>query len=302
MASEVAVLSVRVERPEERPLPARVGRTVLRFTRAKPLGAVGALIIVVMVVMALAAPIITSYDYAATNPREKLQAPSAKHWLGTDQIGRDLYTRIVYGARVALFVGLCGTLLGVGTGSLIGLVSGYFGGKLDMVLMRVVDSLQAFPGLILAMALVAVLGYGLEKAFIAIAITLMPRPARVVRGSVLGARAMPWVEAAHTVGVPDRRILFRHILPNVFAPIMVLASLVLGIAILTEASLSFLGLGVQPPTPAWGSMLSGAGANYFETYPHMAIVPGVAISLAVFAFNLFGDALRDVLDPRLRGS
>jgi peptide/nickel transport system permease protein len=221
---------------------------------------------------------------------------------GTDNYGRDMFARIVYGARASLLIGFSSAILGTGIGSVIGLCSGYFAGRLDMVLMRLIDAMQAFPALILAMAIAAAVGPGLDKAFIPIAAALIPRPARVVRGSVLSAKQMPWVEAARTVGATDVRIIFRHILPNVFAPIIVLMSLVLGIAILTEASLSFLGLGVQPPTPAWGSMLSGTSTVYFETSPHLAIVPGVAISLAVFAFNLFGDALRDVLDPRLRGS
>ena len=301
-AGGIATLTAPEERERGRPLILRALGRVLWFARAKPLGALGALIILLMVVAAVGAPVLAPQDYKQINPREKLQGPSAEHWFGTDQLGRDMYTRIIYGARVALGVGLAGTILSVGVGALVGLVSGYFGGKLDLVLMRIVDAIQAFPGLILAMALVAVLGYGLEKAFIAISLTLLPRPARVVRGSVLAAKGMPWVEAAHTVGASHPRIIFRHILPNVVAPIIVLASLILGIAILIEASLSFLGMGVQPPTPAWGSMLSGAGAQYFETHPRLAIFPGVAISLAVFAFNLFGDALRDVLDPRLRGS
>jgi len=272
------------------------------FIRTKPLGAIGAFIIILMLFAALFAPWITQYDYRSISPRERLEAPSAEHWFGTDQLGRDFFARIVYGARVSLFVGFVGTVLGVGIGSLIGLSAGYFGGKTDMFLMRFADAIQAFPGLILALAIVAAMGPGLRNAFIAISITLMARPARVVRGSVLAAKGTAWIEAAHTVGASNTRIMLRHILPNVFAPIIVLASLVLGIAILIEASLSFLGLGVLPPTPAWGSMLNQAGAIYFETHPHMAIVPGLAISLAVFAFNLFGDALRDVLDPRLRGS
>jgi peptide/nickel transport system permease protein len=272
------------------------------FCRTKPLGAFGAFIIILMLFAALFAPLITQYDYRSINPRERLETPSAEHWFGTDQLGRDFFARIVYGARVSLFVGFVGTVIGVGLGSLIGLSAGYFGGKTDMILMRFADAIQAFPGLILALAIVAAMGPGLRNAFIAISITLLARPARVVRGSVLAAKGTAWIEAAHTVGASHTRIMLRHILPNVFAPIIVLASLVLGIAILIEASLSFLGLGVLPPTPAWGSMLNQAGAIYFETHPHMAIVPGLAISLAVFAFNLFGDALRDVLDPRLRGS
>jgi peptide/nickel transport system permease protein len=277
-------------------------RIAAAFARAKPLAAAGALVIVLMVCAAIAAPLIAPQDPAHINTRAAFQSPSAAHWFGTDNYGRDMFSRIIYGSRVALEVGILGTLLGVGGGSLIGLICGYFGGRLDMVLMRVVDAVQAFPGLILAMAIVGVVGPSLTMAFIAIAVTLIARPARVVRGSVLSAKATSWVESARLVGASDSRIMFRHILPNVFAPIIVLASLTLGIAILVEASLSFLGLGVQPPTPAWGSMLSGAGANYFSTYPLLAIFPGVAISLAVFAFNLFGDGLRDVLDPRLRGA
>ena len=288
--------------PRERPLPLRWGIGIAKFARSKPLGMIGAVIIAVMLLAALLGPLTTSYDYKRVAPREKLLRPSAEHWLGTDQLGRDMYARIVRGARISLFVGFMGTFLGVFLGAAVGLVSGYIGGKLDMVLMRFVDAIQAFPGLILALAIVAALGPGITKAFIAISITLMARPARVVRGSVLSAKQMPWVEAAHTIGASDGRIMFRHILPNVVAPIIVLASLVLGIAILIEASLSYLGLGVLPPEPAWGSMLNQASSGFFETHPHLALVPGIAISLSVFAFNLFGDALRDVLDPRLRGS
>jgi peptide/nickel transport system permease protein len=301
-ATDVGILTRQGAEPRDRPLVLRAGVGILKFARAKPLGAVGGAIILVMVLAAIFAPWIGTTDYKKISAREKLQTPSSEHWFGTDQLGRDMYSRIVYGARASLYVGIVGTVLGVFIGSFIGLVSGYFGGKLDMVLMRFTDAVQAFPGLILALAIVAALGPGLSKAFIAISVTLLARPARVVRGSVLSAKAMPWVEAAHTVGASDGRIMFRHILPNVFAPIMVLASLVLGIAILIEASLSYLGLGVLPPTPAWGSMLNQASAGYFETHPYLAIIPGAAISLAVFGFNLFGDALRDVLDPRLRGS
>lgn len=301
-ASDVVALPGQALSLRDRPAVVQWLHQLLRFSRSKPLGALSAALIFLMIFAAAFAPLITPHDYRKISAREKLQGPSASHWLGTDQLGRDLYSRIVYGARVSLFVGFVGTILGVGVGSMIGLLAGYFGGKLDMILMRFSDAVQAFPGLILALAIVAALGPGLRNAFIAIAITLLARPARVVRGSVLAAKGTAWVEAAHTVGASDARVMFRHILPNILAPIMVLASLILGIAILIEASLSFLGLGVLPPTPAWGSMLNQAGASYFESYPHLAIIPGLAISLAVFAFNLFGDALRDVLDPRLRGS
>jgi peptide/nickel transport system permease protein len=292
------------------PLAKRSGRAmhipvlhpVLAFTRAKPLAAAGGLIILVMVICAVFAPIIAPQDPARINTRQAFLPPSGEHWFGTDNYGRDMFARIVYGSRVALAVGLIGTGLAVIGGAAIGLVSGYSGGWPDMALMRVIDAIQAFPGIILAMAITGVKGPSLTMTFIAVSITLIARPARVVRGSVLSAKAMSWTEAARLLGASDARIMFRHILPNVVAPIIVLASLTLGIAILIEAGLSFLGLGVQPPTPAWGSMLSGAGANYFSTYPLLAIFPGVAISLAVFAFNLFGDGLRDVLDPRLRGT
>lgn len=290
------------DRRRDQRLALRAVSSLLAFSRAKPLGALGGVVIIVMLAAAALAPWLAQYDPAAINAREAFQGPSPKHWLGTDNYGRDMFARVVYGARASLFIGFVSTLVGTGIGSVVGLCSGYLGGKLDMVLMRTVDAMQAFPALILAMAIAAALGPGLDKAFIPIAVALIPRPARVVRGSVLSAKEMAWVDAARTVGASDLRIMFRHILPNVFAPIIVLASLALGIAILTEASLSFLGLGVQPPTPAWGSMLSGPAAVYFETYPHLAIIPGIAISLAVFAFNLFGDALRDVLDPRLRGA
>jgi peptide/nickel transport system permease protein len=301
-ATDLGILSQHMAEPRQRPLVLRAGVATWHFIRNKPLGAFGAFIILLMVVAAVGAPVLGTQDYQRIHPREKLQPPSASHWFGTDQFGRDFYSRIVYGARTSLYVGFMGTFLGVGVGSVIGLFSGYFGGKLDMVLMRFVDAFQAFPGLILALAIVAALGPGLTKAFIAVSFALMARPARIVRGSVLAAKATSWAEAARTVGASDTRIMFRHILPNVFAPIIVLASLVLGIAILIEASLSFLGLGVQPPTPAWGSMLNQASSLYFESYPYLALIPGAAISLAVFAFNLFGDGLRDVLDPRLRGS
>ncbi len=301
-ATDIGILTRQAAEPRERPLVLRATRGAWRFARAKPLGAVGAVIIFVMIFAAVFAPYIGTQDYQKVRAREKLQGPSAAHWFGTDQLGRDMYSRIVYGARASLIVGFMGTFLGVFIGAAIGLVGGYFGGKTDMLLMRFTDAVQAFPGLILALAIVAAAGPGLTKAFLAISITLIARPARVVRGSVLSAKTTPWVEAAHTVGASDARIMFRHILPNVFAPIIVLASLVLGIAILIEATLSFLGLGVLPPTPAWGSMLNQSSQGYFETHPLLAIFPGAAISLAVFGFNLFGDALRDVLDPRLRGS
>ena len=277
------------DRRAEHSWPVRALGVIARFTRAKPLAAV-------------AAPVIAPRDPARINTRNAFLPPSREYWFGTDNYGRDMFARIVYGSRVALEVGLIGTGLSIVVGSLIGLVSGYFGRWPDMVLMRVIDAIQAFPGIILAMAITGVRGPSLTMTFLAVSITLVARPARVVRGSVLTAKAMAWTDAARLLGASDLRIMFRHILPNVFAPIIVLASLTLGVAILIEAGLSFLGLGVQPPTPAWGSMLSGAGANYFATYPLLAIFPGAAISLAVFAFNLFGDGLRDVLDPRLRGS
>jgi peptide/nickel transport system permease protein len=285
-------------RPAER--PGGWLRAVLDFTRQRPLGAIGAAIILVMVVLAAGAGWLAPYDPLETDYAAMLAAPSEAHWLGTDAFGRDVLSRIIYGSRTALMVGLGASLLGSIFGSLIGVASAYFGGRVDLIVQRLMDVLFAFPVIILALAVVAVLGTGAGNVILAIAAPMVPRCARVVRASALAVREMPYVDAARASGFGHRRIILRHMLPNVMAPILIMATAFLGEAILLEASLSFLGLGVQEPIAAWGLMLRGAAVQFAESAPWMAIFPGVAISLGVFGFNLFGDSLRDALDPRLR--
>ena len=270
------------------------------FVRRRPLGALGALIILVMVVLAASAGWIAPYDPLETDYAAMIAAPNAAHWLGTDAFGRDVLSRIIYGSRTALLVGLGAAALGATFGSLIGVASAYFGGRVDLIVQRVMDVFFAFPVIILALAVVAVLGTGAGNVILAIATPMVPRCARVVRSSALAVREMPYVDAARASGFRHGRIILRHMLPNVMAPILIMATAFLGEAILLEASLSFLGLGVQEPTAAWGLMLRGAAVEFAESAPWMAIFPGLAISLAVFGFNLFGDSLRDALDPRLR--
>jgi peptide/nickel transport system permease protein len=273
---------------------------VIDFAKRRPLGAIGASIVVVMVITAATAGIIAPYDPLETDYAAMLAAPDATHWLGTDAFGRDVLSRIIYGSRTALMVGLGAAFLGATIGAVIGVSSAYFGGRIDLVVQRVMDVFFAFPVIILALAVVAILGTGAGNVILAIATPMIPRCARVVRASALAVREMPYVDAARASGYGHRRIILRHMLPNVMAPILILATAFLGEAILLEASLSFLGLGVQEPTAAWGLMLRGAAVQFAESAPWMAIFPGLAISLAVFGFNLFGDSLRDALDPRLR--
>ena len=273
---------------------------VLDFARQRPLGAVGAAIIVLTAVLAAGAGWIAPYDPLSNDYAAMLGAPSANHWLGTDAFGRDVLSRIIYGSRTALTVGLGASIIGTVLGSLIGVTSAYFGGRTDLIVQRVMDVFFAFPVIILALAVVAILGTGAGNVILAIATPMVPRCARVVRSSALAAREMPYVDAARASGFGNTRIILRHMLPNVMAPILIMGTAFLGEAILLEASLSFLGLGVQEPVAAWGLMLRGAAVEFAETAPWMAIFPGLAISFAVFGFNLFGDSLRDALDPRLR--
>ena len=271
-----------------------------KFIRQRPLGAVGAAIIVLTAVLAAGAGWIAPYDPLLNDYAAMLAAPSAGHWLGTDAFGRDVLSRIIFGSRTALTVGLGASVIGATFGSLIGVTSAYFGGRVDLIVQRVMDVFFAFPVIILALAVVAILGTGPGNVILAIATPMVPRCARVVRSAALAAREMPYIDAARASGYGHARIVLRHMLPNVMAPILIMATAFLGEAILLEASLSFLGLGVQEPTAAWGLMLRGAAVEFAETAPWMAIFPGLAISLAVFGFNLFGDSLRDALDPRLR--
>ena len=277
-------------------------RTVGRFFRRQPLGAAGAVIISLLLVAALGADLIAPYDPLAQDAGAALEGPSGPHLLGTDQVGRHIRCRVIHGARISLKVGMIAVAIGTLTGAAFGLVSCYFGGMVDFGVQRLMDIILAFPGLILAISLMAVLGANLTNAMIAIGVVIMPSAARVVRGSTLSVKTEQYIDAAPAIGCANGRILLRYILPNVAAPIIVLVTIQLGAAIITEASLSYLGLATRPPTPSWGSMLSGAGRVYMLRAPWIAIAPGVAISLTVLAFNLLGDALRDVLDPRLRRS
>jgi peptide/nickel transport system permease protein len=273
---------------------------VRRFARQRPLGAAGAVIIVLMLLSAVAAPLIAPYHPLETDFLAQFSPPTTAHWLGTDAFGRDLLSRLLYGARTALLVGFVSALLGATLGALIGVASAYFGGHVDLLIQRVVDLFLAFPIIILALAVVSILGTGVGNVIMAITIPMIPHCARVVRASALAVRQMPYVDAARAAGFGHSRIIFRHMLPNVMAPYLIMLTAYVGQAILLEASLSFLGLGVAEPTAAWGLMLRGAAVEFAETAPWMALFPGLAISLGVFAFNLFGDSLRDALDPRLR--
>jgi peptide/nickel transport system permease protein len=273
---------------------------ILDFVVQHPLGAIGAAIIVVMSVVAATAGLLAPYDPLATDYVAMLSAPDAGHWLGTDTYGRDVLSRMIYGSRTALMVGLGASLIGATFGALIGVASAYFGGRVDLVVQRVMDVFFAFPVIILALAVVAILGTGVGNVILAIATPMIPRCARVVRAAALSVREMPYIDAARAAGFGHGRIILRHMLPNVMAPLLIMATAFLGEAILLESSLSFLGLGVQEPTAAWGLMLRGAAVEFAESAPWMAVFPGLAISLAVFGFNLFGDSLRDALDPKLR--
>ena len=271
-----------------------------RFTRQRPLGAVGAAIIVIMIAAAVLAGFVAPYDPLATDYTRMLQAPSSFHWFGTDSFGRDVFTRIIYGSRTALWIGFASSFLGATLGGIIGVTSAYFGGKIDLVLQRCMDLILSFPLVILALVVVSLLGSGMTNVIFAITVPMVPRCAIVVRSSALALREMPFVEAARALGFGPLHIILRHMLPNVMAPFLIMLTAFLGQAILLEASLSFLGLGVAEPQAAWGLMLRGAAVEFAERAPWMAIYPGIAISLSVFAFNLFGDSLRDALDPKLR--
>ena len=272
----------------------------LYYMRRYPLGAAGGVIVLAFIFMAVFADWITFYSPTATNPRASLAPPGEAHWLGADFMGRDMWSRIVYGARISLVVGIGSTVLGCLIGVVVGLLSGYFGGWLDLVVQRIIDIMQALPLLVMALVMAASLGPSLTNTVIAISIPLVPYVARVIRSNTLTLREMPFVEASKAVGMSEIAIAFRHVLPNTVAPLIVLATAQLGSAILTEASLSFLGLGIPEPHPSWGRMLSESAAEYVRTAPWLVIFPGVAISLVVFGTNLLGDAVRDILDPRLR--
>jgi peptide/nickel transport system permease protein len=275
-------------------------RGVIRFCRQRPLGAIGGVLIIIMALTALLADVIAPYDPLMTNYTATLRPPSLKYWMGTDAYGRDVLSRVIYGSRTAMLVGFSTSFFGATLGALLGVTCAYFGGKTDIIVQRLVEILISFPLIILALAVVTVMGSGVLNVILAIAVPLVPRCAVVIRSSALAIREMPYIDAARASGFGHLRIILRHILPNVMAPYLILMTTYLGGAILVEASLSFLGMGVTEPTPTWGLMLKGAAVNFAEKAPWMAIFPGLAISTVVFGFNIFGDSLRDELDPKLR--
>ena len=288
--------------------------TVRYYIRRYPLGAVGGLIFAIFTFTALAVFIahdlipflggkqhfISGFDPTSTNPRSSLAKPGTGHLLGADFMGRDLWSRIVHGAKISLAVGIGATFLGCFIGTCVGLMSGYFGGWFDLIVQRLIDIMQSLPLLVMALVMAASLGPSMTNTIIAIAIPSIPNVARIIRSNTLQLREMPYVEAARAVGMSEVEIAIRHVLPNTVAPLIVLGTAQLGSAILTEASLSFLGLGIPEPHPSWGRMLSESAAEYVRTAPWLVIFPGIAISLAVFGTNLLGDAVRDILDPRQR--
>ena len=282
--------------------PRRVaGSGVLRFILRKPLGALGAFMLASVILAALFAPLVARYDTNAQDYQRRLEGPSLSHFMGTDEFGRDLWARVVHGSRISLLVGFASVLVGATIGLALGVFSGYAGGIVDDVMQRVVEVMLSLPGIFLALALVATLGSGLDKLIIALIFIYIPRTLRVIRGAVLSVKQNSYIDAAKAVGARPMRIMSRHILPNVMAPYLILASGLLANAILIEATLSYLGLGVPPPHPSWGRMLANSVAQYAAAAPWMVIFPGLAITWLVLGFNLLGDTIRDAWDPRLRG-
>jgi peptide/nickel transport system permease protein len=269
-----------------------------RVARQNPIGLVGALVVAIVIFVSLFAAPIAPYEPSSMLSR-RLQPPSAKNILGTDELGRDVFSRIVYGSRISLYVGLVSVSLGLVVGGLVGVFAGFFGGIRDSVLMRLMDILLAFPGLVLAIVIAGLLGPSTTNAMIAIGIVYVPAFARIARSSVLTVKAEPYIEAAQVIGGKWWHIIRRHILPNIIVPMIVQSSLAMSTAILSEAALSFLGLGTQPPAPSWGAMLSSS-RKFMESSPMLAIAPGLAIMIVVLGFNFLGDGLRDALDPRLK--
>ena len=283
--------------PDARP---SAWQTVWKFCRRQPLGTFGLLLVVIIAVAGASAEAIAPYNPTANDFAAMTEAPSWDHWLGTDQFGRDMLSRIIFGARTALIVGLTSAAVGGFAGLVVGVSSAYFGGKVDLIIQRLSDIVMAFPLIIMALAVVSIFGPGVHNVIVAITIPLIPRCSRVVRSSALTVRSMPYIDAARACGFGATRIILRHMAPNVVAPFLIMVTSFVGQAILAEASLSYLGLGVQEPVPAWGLMLQGGAEEYASTAPWIAIFPGLAIMLAVLGINLFGDALRDALDPKLR--
>ncbi len=273
----------------------------LRLIREKPLGTVGASIVLVLLFCGIFADVLAPYDYAEVNIMDKLNAPSVEHWFGTDQLGRDVLSRIISGARVSLIVGLSVSALNLIVATLIGTISGFIGGKLDIVVQRFVDAWMSIPGLLLLMTVMSLVGRGMPQIILVLGIATGIGGSRVARSAVIAIKENVYMTAARAIGVPVSRIMWRHVLPNIMAPLIIIFTTSIGGAILAEASLSFLGFGLPPDIPSWGGMLSGEGRQFMELAPYLALWPGLALTIVVWGTNMFGDALRDLLDPRLRG-
>ncbi len=274
---------------------------LIRLVKEKPLGTVGAIITLLLLLTGIFANFLVPYGLNETHMAERLQAPSAKYWLGTDHLGRDLLTRVIFGARTSVIVGLAASILATIFSLFIGTISGYVGGKLDMAVQRIVDVVMSFPSLILLMVLMILIGQGLVQVIIVLSIRWGIAGSRIIRGSVIGIRENVYADAAEAIGCSTTQIIMRHIIPNIMAPTIILFTTRVPNVILVEASLSFLGFGIPPPMPSWGRMLSGAGRAYMHLAPWMALWPGLALAVVVYGINMFGDAVRDILDPRLRG-
>jgi peptide/nickel transport system permease protein len=300
MANSVHTLRVPEALPRPWRLPA-LARIVLRFARRKPLGAIGGVIVLALLVMAVFADRIAPYRYDESIRGARSRPPSAQFWMGTDNLSRDVWSRVVYGARISVTVGFATVALATLMATAVGVSSAYLGGAYDIVIQRVVDAWMSFPALVVVLSLMAALGPGLPNLILALSILGAASASRVIRGTTLSVMANPYVEAARALGAGHLRIVILYVLPNVMATILILATIGLGTVILAESALSFLGFGIPPPYPSWGGMLSGSGRSFMYHAPWMALFPCAAISLAVFGFNMLGDALRDVLDPRLRG-
>ena len=275
---------------------------LLRFTRNKPLGAIMGIIIVLVVLMAVFADVISPYHPLDTNPIMAREPPDREHWMGYDEVGRDVLSRVIFGSRISLIVGITSVVFGTTLGSLWGLASGYLGGKFDLITQRVVEVWMSFPGLVLALSLLVVLGAGLHTVIIAVAFTRVPTAVRVIRSVAIAVKEFMYVDAARSVGASEMRVMLRHVLPNCVAPFLIIMTAHIGTAIIVEASLGFLGIGIPPPTASWGNMLGSAVGQAINPHWWRIVYPGVAIVITVLSFNMFGDAIRDVLDPRLRGS
>ena len=275
-------------------------KKALRIARQQPLGVVGGALVVMFIMLALFPSVFAPYDPDKIGVGPRLGDPSMDHLMGLDSIGRDVFSRIVYGARISVLIGFGAVAVGIGAGTVIGLVTGFFGGMTDTLIQRLIDTMMTVPGLILALVIVTIAGQGVPQLIFTIGVLIIPGTARVVRGSVLSEKNNQYIEAARVIGATPIRMMFRHLLPNVMAPIIVIMSVMVGVAILVETALAFLGLGIPPPSPSWGQMLSIDGRTYMLQQPWLAIWPGVSITVIVLALNLLGDSLRDITDPKLR--